>query len=59
MDKFEVAVGRYYGPTRKEKKGVMIAFSFSSEAYNEASRSKIENGIDMQLKTVAEILGEE
>ena len=59
VDKFEVAVGRYYGPTRKEKKGVMIAFSFSSEAYNEASRSKIENGIDMQLKTVAEILGEE
>jgi hypothetical protein len=40
-------------------KGIMIAFSFTSDAYEEVSRAKFENEIQIELKTVKEILEEE
>jgi hypothetical protein len=46
-------------PSRKEMKGIMIAFSFTSDAYEEVSRAKFENEIQIELKTVKEILEEE
>lgn len=56
LDKFETAIRRYYAGSKREMKGIMIAFSFTSDAYNEASRTRMENGINMELKTVKELL---
>jgi len=53
MDKFETAIRRY----RKDK-GVFIAFSFGSGAYEEVARVKNEEGLEIKLKTVEEILKE-
>jgi len=59
VERFETVVRKhYYGQLRKDKKGLMIAFSFTSEAYDEASRAKIEDDIDIELKTVRELLEE-
>jgi DNA modification methylase len=53
VDKFETAVRRI-GKT----KGVIVAFSFGSGAYEEAARVHNEEGLEIKLKTVEEILKE-
>lgn len=56
VDKFQTAVRRYYTGSKKEMKGIIVAFSFTSDAYNEAKRAKMENDISIDLKTVKELL---
>jgi hypothetical protein len=53
-------VQKFSSAIRKEKKakGLMVAFGFSKLAYEEAARLKDEEGIEIELKTVAELLGE-
>jgi len=56
IDKFETALRRYYAGSKKKIKGIIIAFSFTSDAYEEAKRAKLEDGIEIELKTVREII---
>lgn len=56
VDKFETAIRRY-----GKKKGVIVAFSFTSGAYEEVARVKLldeMNSLDIKLKTIKEILKE-
>jgi hypothetical protein len=53
VDNFETAIRRL-GKTR----GVIVAFSFGSGAYEEVARAKNEEGLEIKLKTVEEILKE-
>ena len=54
IDNFETAIRRV-----KKDKGVVVAFSFGRGAYEEVARAKLEDGLDIELKTVGEILKEE
>lgn len=51
VDKFETAMRR-----AKKKKGYIVAFSFGKGAYEEAARAKNEEGLEIILKTVDELL---
>ena len=42
----------------KKKKGVFVAFSFGKGAYEEVARAKNGWGLEIELKTVEEILKE-
>jgi DNA modification methylase len=53
VDNFETAIRRL-----GKKKGVIVAFSFGSGANEEAARAKNEEGLEIKLKTVEEILRE-
>ena len=53
VDKFETAIRRY-----GKKRGVIVAFSYTRDAYEEVARVKNEEGIEIRLKTVEEILKE-
>jgi DNA modification methylase len=56
VDKFETAIRRY-----GKKQGVIIAFSFTKDAYEEVARVKLldnMNKLDIKLKTAEEILKE-
>ena len=56
VDKFETAIRRY-----GKKKGVIVAFSFTKDAYDEVARVKLldeMNRLEIKLKTVEEILRE-
>lgn len=53
VDKFETAIRIY-----NKKRGVIIAFSYTKDAHEEVARAKNEEGIDIKLKTVEEILKE-
>ena len=53
VDNFETAIKRD-GKT----KGVIVAFSFGKGAYEEVARAKLEEGLEITLKTVEEILKE-
>jgi len=53
VDNFETSIRRH-GKT----KGVIVAFSFGSGAYEEVARAKNEEGLEIRLKTVEEILKE-
>ena len=53
VDNFETAIRR-----EKKKKGMIIAFSFSKGAHEEAARAKNKDGLDIELKTVKEIMEE-
>jgi len=53
IDNFETAIRRM-----NKKRGVIIAFSFGKGAYDEAARAHNEEGLEIKLKTVAEILKE-
>lgn len=53
VDNFETAIRRI-----GKKKGVIVAFSFGSGAYEEVARVKNEEGLEIKLKTVEEILKE-
>lgn len=54
IDKFETAVER-----QDKKKGIMIAFGFSKDSWEEVARIKDKDGLEIQLKTVKEILNAE
>jgi len=58
VDNFETAIRRYYAKSLKEKKGIVVAFSFTSGAYNEVHRAKLESGLNIELKTAEELLNE-
>lgn len=53
VDKFETAIRRY-----GKKRGVIIAFSYTRDAYEEVARAKNEEDVEIRLKTVEEILKE-
>ena len=43
----------------KKSHGLIIAFSFTAGAREEAARAKNQEGLDIELKTVEDILKEE
>ncbi|MGI0068815.1 MAG: DNA methyltransferase [Nitrosopumilaceae archaeon] len=53
VDAMEAVLGRI-----DKKKGVIVAYSFSKGAYEEVARAKREQGLEITLKTVNEILSE-
>lgn len=53
IDNFETAMQRI-----SKHKGVIVAFSFGKGAYEEVARAKLEQGLEITLKTVEEILKE-
>ena len=53
VDNFETAIRR-----ERKKKGMIIAFSFGKGAYEEVARAKNKDGLDIELKTVKEIMDE-
>lgn len=53
VDNFETAIRRL-----NKTRGVIVAFSFGSGAYAEAARAHNEEGLEIKLKTVEEILKE-
>lgn len=54
IDNFETALTR-----ANKKSGIIVALSFGKGAYEEVARAKLEQGLEIELKTVQEILGEE
>ncbi len=54
IDNFETAIRRM-----KKIKGIIVALSFSKGAYEEVARAKNQDGLDIELKTIQDILGEE
>jgi hypothetical protein len=42
----------------KKDRGVVIALSFSKSTYEEVARANLEEGLDIELKTVGKILEE-
>ncbi len=53
VDNFETAIRRV-----KKKKGYIVAFSFGKGAYEEAARVKNQEAVDIELKTIKELLDE-
>jgi len=53
VDNFETAIRRM-----NKRKGVIVALSFGKGAYEEVARVKNEEGLEIKLKTVTEILKE-
>lgn len=53
VDNFETAIKR-----AKKTKGIIVAFSFGKGAYEEVARAKNQDGLDIQLKPVQEIIDE-
>ena len=54
VDNFETAIRR-----ARKKKGIIVAFSFTRSAYAEAARAKAQDGLDIELITVEELLNRE
>ncbi|MCD6512351.1 MAG: restriction endonuclease [Thermoplasmata archaeon] len=56
VDNFETALRRYYQDSdKKNLKGIIVAFSFTTGAYKEAKRAKLEDNIEIELLTVEEL----
>ena len=53
VDNFETAIRR-----QGKKAGIIIAFSFGKGAYEEVARAKLEEGLEVELKTVKQLLKE-
>lgn len=53
IDNFETAIKR-----KNKTKGMIVAFSFSKGSYEEVARAKLKEGLEIELKTVEEILNE-
>lgn len=53
VQKFHSAVRR-----EKRKKGIIVAFSFSKTAYEEAARIKLDEDIEIELRTVQELIAD-
>lgn len=58
VDEFQTAIKRHYiiGQALKEARGVIVAFSFTKDAYEEVARAKNQENIEIKLMTVEEIL---
>jgi len=56
IDNFETALRRYYPASKKIKKGIIVAFSFTKGAYDEAQRAHLEDKIKIDLVTVEELI---
>lgn len=55
VDNFETALGRYYQDSDKKLlEGIIVAFSFTKGAYEEAKRAKLDN-IEIDLITAEEL----
>lgn len=54
IDNFETALRR-----ANKDRGIIVAFSFGRGAYEEVARTKLHDGLNIELKTVEEILREE
>jgi len=54
IDNFETALQR-----ANKKSGIIVAISLGKGAYEEVARAKLEQGLEIELKTVKEIIGEE
>jgi len=54
IDNFETAIKRM-----KKNKGIIIAFSFGKGAHEEVARAKNQDGVDIELKTVEDIINME
>jgi len=55
VDEFETAIKRY-SKTKALKKGVIVGFSFTKDAFEEVARVKLEEGIEIKLMAVQEII---
>jgi len=55
VDNFETALRRYYPSTKKILKGIIVAFSFTKGAYEEAYRARLEDNIKIDLMAVEEL----
>ena len=53
IDNFETAIRRV-----KKDRGVVVALSFGRGAYEEVARARLEDGLDIELKIVEEIIKE-
>lgn len=53
VQKFHSAVRR-----EKRKKGIIVAFSFAKTAYEEVARIKLDEGIEIELRTVQELIAD-
>jgi hypothetical protein len=53
VDNFETAMRR-----QGRTKGMIVAFSFGKGVYEEVARAKLEEGLEIELKTVEELLKE-
>lgn len=51
VDNFETAMRR-----RKATKGIIVAFSFGKGAYEEVARAKLQDGMEIQLVTLSELI---
>jgi hypothetical protein len=51
VDNFETAIRRI-----NKKKGYIVAYSFVKNAYEEAARAKNQDGIEIILRTVEELI---
>lgn len=54
IDNFETALKR-----AKKTRGVIVALSFGKGAHEEVARAKNQDGIEIELKTVEDLIGEE
>lgn len=54
VDNFETAVRR-----AKQNRGMIVALSFGSGAHEEAARARNKEGLNITLKTLAELMGQE
>jgi len=55
VDNFETAIRRYFSNDEKNKRGMIVAFSFTNGAYDEIIRAKDEDNLDIQLITADEL----
>jgi len=55
VDNFETALRRYFPNEEPNKRGIIVALSFTKGAYNELIRAKDEDKIDIQLITADEL----
>jgi DNA modification methylase len=53
VDNFETAIKR-----KNKKRGMIVAFSFGKGTYEEVARAKNKEGLEIELKTVKEIMDE-
>ncbi|MHC1566411.1 MAG: DNA methyltransferase, partial [Candidatus Syntropharchaeia archaeon] len=51
VDEFETALRR-----EKKDKGIIVAFSFTRDAYEEVARAKMHDGLEIELKRVDELV---
>jgi len=55
VDNFETAIRRYFTNDEENKRGMIVAFSFTKGAYDEIIRAKDEDNLDIQLITADEL----